>query len=601
MRRIRLREIIKNREKFSIHNKNKKLFQKSDVTDYDQIQFDISTSQVNIFNKIKYKLKHFELIIEIMPYWKNGLTVFSTVFAIFTTASLLMIVLYDFNSLQKNIPLFYNHSENTWNFSDKSILLFLPIIVGALNFIIHRLSLMIFKFDKNLVYIISLAMVLVNGILIIALLQILSLIRQVQSLQIFNNIQLNLIPNFHFITEFLSRTSYSNLNDYIPLLPYILVAMISVFLITPLIGYFAKKVGVIDLPAHMRSRFDNTKAQRLHTVPKPRLGGLAIIIVVIVLSLAAGLIKNEFVGILIGVLILTISGFLDDKYELSPKIQMLFQIIAAFIVVISGIRIDSIDLLGFHLNLDSFEIPLLFDLKLIMPGDIFTILWIVSLINAFNWVCGIDALGESVSTITAITIGFISVNHAAPQAAVALMCFILAGAIIGFIPYNFPKAKILSGTIGDINFGFLLSSLAILSKAKFSTTFLLLILPIVDMIYVLLRRIIEFKTINPLKLIAISGRIHLHHRLIDMGFSIKMTLYFEITLFFIFALMAFYFEDIGTETDLIWLFALTVIIMLIFSLSTFIHNRLQYWKKKKLKVKRGKIIKNLPPEEKYKY
>lgn len=391
------------------------------------------------------------------------------------------------------------------------------------------------------------------------------------------------------------------LNYYKDLFPYLLVALIGVFLITPLVAKFAQSIKAVDLPANLRSRNDTSKEQRLHRVPKLRLGGMGIVIIFMLVTLIKGGLEPEIIGILLGSSVLFIVGFVDDKFEISARIQMLAHIIAATIVVIAGISITNIDIaaLNIDLNMYSQEIFHLgsFIYTFIFPADLITIFWIVALINAVNWMCGIDALGESITIITGIAIALISVETGNMQ--VAFLAFILVGSVAGFFPYNFPPSKILGGTIADANYGFLLSTLAIVSDAKLTTSLLLLIIPILDMVYVLLRRIVENKVYNPLKLLSISGSIHLHHRLIRYGFTKKTTLYLEIEFFTILAILAILFENVGKDY-----FYVHFIIIGLLSISIFMQI-LALKKKKALEKKKRKpvarIIKDLSPEEKYMY
>lgn len=382
---------------------------------------------------------------------------------------------------------------------------------------------------------------------------------------------------------------------------YFSVAFLIALVITPMVAKFAKTINAVDLPAYMRSRVDKTKAQRLHTTTKLRLGGMAIIIAFIITNLISNQTNTQIIGLLIGALILSIFGFLDDKFELSPKLQLLSHIIAASIAIIAGVRFTEIDIAGIYINLSSiqFELLTIFDntFKIILPGDIFTMIWILVLINAVNWMCGIDALGESISIIMSIALVLIGVKTGNSE--IAITSAILAGSIIGFLPYNFPPSKILGGTIGDVNFGYLLSTLAIMSEAKLSTTLLLLCIPILDMIYVLFRRILEHKVINPIKLLGISGRIHLHHRILNTGFDPKYTLYIEISFFIILTVIALYFENIGIDRPYIHIIIISLLST--FVIISYLRKFMSNSKKKRIQTKKAKVVRKLTPEEKYKY
>jgi UDP-GlcNAc:undecaprenyl-phosphate GlcNAc-1-phosphate transferase len=243
------------------------------------------------------------------------------------------------------------------------------------------------------------------------------------------------------------------------------------------------------------------------------------------------------------------------------------------------------------LNLDFLKYTFVF------PADLITIIWILVLINALNWMCGIDGLGESITAITSLALVFIAFETGNP--AIAMMSVILLGSVLGFLPFNFPPSKILGGTAGDTNFGFLLSTLAIMSSAKLSTTLLLLSIPVLDMIYVLVRRIFEHKVANPIKLMGISGSIHLHHRLINFGFTKKHTLYMEISLFAIFALIALFFEGVGN--DIFYIHIVLISLFSIFIFLSFIVKINEKRRKKRKEIKRGKVVRDVSPEERYRY
>lgn len=395
------------------------------------------------------------------------------------------------------------------------------------------------------------------------------------------------------------------LKQYFPILPFFFAGIVLVFLITPFIAKLSAWLEIFDLPASMRRRTDSTKDQRLHHDAKLKLGGVGTMAVFIILTILSGAANGSIIGILIGSGILIVAGFLDDKYELPPWAQLAFNFAAAFCAVTGGITIRGIDILDITLNFDISTIPLQIGPLVhtyIFPADFITIFWIVGMINAVNWMCGIDALGESISIIAAITIGLIAMRIGYPQ--ITMVAFILAGCVLGFVPYNFPPSKIFSGSAGDYNFGFLLATLSIFDRdsndgAKLAITIMLLIIPIVDMIYVLINRFITYKVFNPLKLLSISGRIHLHHRIIDMGFTMKQTLYFEITFFLIFALITYYIS--GFRFDLLIVFAIMVAVLVIFAIIAFINKGIQKKKEAAKKVPQAKIIEAVAPEERYKY
>lgn len=390
------------------------------------------------------------------------------------------------------------------------------------------------------------------------------------------------------------------ITQYFPYLPLAGFAFMVTFILTPLIGRFAKQYGFVDLPTRLRHRIDNTKDRRIHTNVVPRLGGLAIMVGFFVTLAIFDNVPTDIIGILIGIGILTINGVLDDKYELSGKTQLLFQLIAATVVVVSGVTIERFDIAGLEQSFVSFSQQFeLFGLtyNFLFPADIITILWILLVTNALSWVCGIDALGESMTFIASIIFGALSMKLGNPE--YTMIFFVFAGAVFGFIPFNFPRAKIFGGTVGHLIYGFFLSTMAIQSQTKLVSATMILTLPLLDMLWVLIGRLRHNKLRSPLQLLSISDKTHLHHRLMDLGFDVKATLYLELAIFSVFSLAAFYLG--GFSFDFIILSTGIVLSLLLFNLINILYNR--NWNRKIKPISRPKkaIERETPPEEKYAY
>ncbi|MBN1915938.1 undecaprenyl/decaprenyl-phosphate alpha-N-acetylglucosaminyl 1-phosphate transferase [Candidatus Dojkabacteria bacterium] len=358
---------------------------------------------------------------------------------------------------------------------------------------------------------------------------------------------------------------YTNITKYFPLLPLFGWAFLIAFALTPIAGKIAKLIKAIDLPASQRKRDDKTLAQRLHKVAKPRLGGFAIIIAFLTISLTSTSHSPFLLSLTIGIIILTTIGILDDIFELPGKTQLLAQVVAAICVITGGTTISSIQVAGLSLNFDLWSTSINFFgyvYNFVFPADLITIGWILTLVNALNWVGGIDALEESVSFIAAVTLMFLGVKTGNME--VALLSMALAGSIAGFIPFNFPPSKILSGTAGDTVLGFTIATLAITGGGKISAAVLILIIPLIDMAWVLIGRIRKNHLKNPLELLAISDRTHLHHRLLDLGFNDKAVLFIESTAIAVLSTLSFYLSDlsrlviIGVSASLI-LFTFSII------------------------------------------
>lgn len=383
------------------------------------------------------------------------------------------------------------------------------------------------------------------------------------------------------ITEFVF-----SLAKYTKFIPYFLEASILTFLLTPILGRLAKILKAVDLPAKQRRRDDKTVQQRLHKVAKPRLGGVAYILVFVVFALVFSDKSPQMSGLLIGIGLLTLLGVLDDIFELPGKIQLPVQLLAAFIVVVSGTTIPSIQVASQFINLSvwSHAISLMgYTYNFVFPADIITIVWILTLINAINWVGGIDALEETVSFIALVTLMFLGVKLGNAQ--VALLSVILAGGVFGFIPYNFPPSKIFSGTAGDTILGFVIAVLSIQVGGKIPTAILILIIPLLDMIWVIFGRLKRNHVKSPFDLLSISDRSHLHHRLLDSGYTEKQVLFLESTAVAILSTFAFYLSNLRK------LLILGVLISAAFIAFSLVNVAIKVRAKKKKEKQ-----KNLPPQ-----
>ena len=249
----------------------------------------------------------------------------------------------------------------------------------------------------------------------------------------------------------------------------------------------------------------------MHKVPIPRMGGLAIFAGFLVSVLFFVPLGTEFRSILIGALILVVLGIIDDIVALKPKTKFAGQIIAALIPALSGVSIHGIVnpfVPGQYSTLGIFSIP-------------FTVIWIVGITNAVNFIDGLDGLACGVSAIATVTMFIIAVLFG--ETYIALMMAALAGACLGFLPYNMNPAKIFMGDTGSMFLGYILATVSIQGLFKFyavisfAVPFILLGLPIFDTGFAIVRRLLKGQ--SPLQ----ADRGHVHHRLIDLGFDQKQS------------------------------------------------------------------------------
>ncbi len=288
----------------------------------------------------------------------------------------------------------------------------------------------------------------------------------------------------------------------IVLLLAIIVSALIAFAATPVIKKMAFKVGAVDIPKDNR---------RMHKQPIPRLGGLAIALGFIFTVLIFGDITQQLRGVLLGSIIIVVLGVLDDCLTLRASVKFIIQILAACIVVGHGCTIRYITNPIFtsnvqYLDIGSWSIPV-------------TIIWIVAITNAVNFIDGLDGLAVGVSAISAATQLVIALLVA--ESNIAIIVAALLGSCLGFLPYNFNPAKIFMGDTGSTFLGFILACLSIQGMFKlyaiisFAVPFLILGIPIFDICFAIIRRLARHQ--NPMK----ADRGHIHHRLIDMGFSQK--------------------------------------------------------------------------------
>lgn len=331
------------------------------------------------------------------------------------------------------------------------------------------------------------------------------------------------------------------INELLKITPYFLVSFLLVLILTPLVAKLAVYINAIDIPTFARGRILTREDKKLHPAARPRLGGLGIALVFILMLFITQGFSVFSISIGLGVGLLILIGVLDDVYDLSGSTQMAFQILAILVMILGGTRITEIGFFGTQIALDAYPyiFPFFDDvIKFVFPGDIITLFWFLVIINAMNWVAGIDALEESLSIIAGFTLMLLAIKFGRPE--MLVLASIFTASTLGFWIYNYPPAKIIGGTIANTVLGFLLGMFAIKIDGKMTTSIFLLALPLVDFIWVIGKRLYRFKEFHPLRLMAISGDHHLHHRLMQLGYSVKQVLLIEMVVFSIFAAAAYY-------------------------------------------------------------
>jgi len=307
-------------------------------------------------------------------------------------------------------------------------------------------------------------------------------------------------------------------NDAMQAVPALIVgfvlACVVTLAITPLVRAYARGRGMVDRP----------EARRVNTRAVARGGGIAIaagFVSVSLLMLAlnfvlglhfvdetAGVGTGQIVALLGGAALAVGIGLLDDFLQLRARWQLLGQVVLAGVALALGVTVTVVNF------------PLAANGSLHFAGPIAataTVVWIVGMVNSINFIDGLDGLSTGIALIAAITLGAISLGPGTDKPFVALFCFILAGALAGFLRWNFHPASIFSGTSGIMFVGYSLAVLSILGAGKIAVALLVLGVPIMDTFWIIVRRTATGR--SPFG----ADRGHIHHRLLGLGLSHRRT------------------------------------------------------------------------------
>ncbi|MBR4231276.1 MAG: undecaprenyl/decaprenyl-phosphate alpha-N-acetylglucosaminyl 1-phosphate transferase [Bacilli bacterium] len=285
--------------------------------------------------------------------------------------------------------------------------------------------------------------------------------------------------------------------------------VVEIILMTFLISFFL--VFITKKVAHHIGALDMPNERKVHKVPMPRLGGLAIFGGFLFGYIAYGSIETRMISILIGSFIIVMLGLLDDIKPISAKYKFLVQIVAACIVVFYGkLFFDEITLLG---------------LKFVFPdmvNKLLSVFFIVGAINAINLIDGLDGLCAGISSIYFVTIAIIAFVLNKLEGLDVILCLIMLGSTLGFLVHNFPPAKLFMGDCGSTFLGFMIAVIALLGFKVATITslaipILILAVPIFDTAFAILRRVIHHRSIGE------PDKQHFHHQLLKMKFSTKKT------------------------------------------------------------------------------
>lgn len=296
-----------------------------------------------------------------------------------------------------------------------------------------------------------------------------------------------------------------------PILVVFAAAALLAFLITPLVRRVVTRFDIVDRP----------EARRVNTSPIPRAGGLATAAAFLVVGAGFVALNGEYhwvpeplslepgdlVALFLGGAAAAGIGAIDDLFDLRARWQLAGQLFLAGLAVALGIGVDVIA--------NPFGSGVIRFNELFSIG--FTVFWIVGMINSINWIDGLDGLSSGIALIAAVTLGVISLTTQIGQPLIAVLCFALAGALAGFLRWNFHPATIFAGTSGVQFVGYTLAVLSIQGSAKVAIALLVLGVPIIDTFWIIVRRITQGR--SPFS----PDRSHIHHRLLDLGLSHRDT------------------------------------------------------------------------------
>ena len=290
-----------------------------------------------------------------------------------------------------------------------------------------------------------------------------------------------------------------------------LAASLIALIVTPIVRTLVGRRGIVDAPNH----------RRVNTSPVPRGGGIAVVVAFLAVGGGLTLLRKEIgtmplpIGISDGQLLAlfgggalaALIGAADDVFDLRARWQFIGQIALAAFAVVLGISVVVISN-PFGPGVIGFATPF---------AVAFTLVWIIGMLNSMNFIDGLDGLSTGIALIAAMTLGILTLTTAQPQPYVAVLCVVLAGALLGFLRFNFQPASIFQGTAGVLFVGYTLAILSIMGSAKVVVAILVLGVPIIDTFWVIVRRLLNRK--SPFT----PDRGHIHHRLLDLGLTHRAT------------------------------------------------------------------------------
>ncbi|MBD3311489.1 MAG: hypothetical protein GF349_03265 [Candidatus Magasanikbacteria bacterium] len=343
---------------------------------------------------------------------------------------------------------------------------------------------------------------------------------------------------------------------------YFLLTFLLSVILTAVVRHIMITWQIIDKP--------KAKSRKIHKKKIPLGGGLAIFSSFFIVIFYLHFVGNKFggditakqiYGLFVGSIILMIGGFLDDKYSLRARIQIIFPILAALSIIAFGIGPHIItNPLGGVISLDIIKIPIDGLGNWVVVADILVFFWLLGMMFTTKFLDGLDGLVAGIVSIGALMVFFLSLQKQWFQPEIALLSIILTGAVLGFLVWNWHPAKIFLGEGGSLFTGFMLGSLAIISGGKIATTLLVVGIPMLDVVRVFIKR---FQRKQP---IYIGDKEHLHFKLLESGLSQKQAVLLMYSISFLFGLTTLFLQSSQKLIALMFLLLLMLLVGFWFSL-----------------------------------
>lgn len=335
---------------------------------------------------------------------------------------------------------------------------------------------------------------------------------------------------------------------------FFITLLVSIFF-TMFFGQIMNKLEITDKP--------KTEKRKIHKTKIPYGGGLAIffsffVIVFLVYSfsdlLEPGIGFRQLLALFFGGLVIMVGGFLDDKYSLSPKKQIIFPLLASLIVLFLGIAPDFItNPWGGVFDLNSLSLGFL------TLSDFIVFFWLMGMMYTTKFLDGLDGLVTGIVMIGSLVIFFLCLQDNWYQPDIALLTIVFVGALSGFLLFNFHPAKIFLGEGGSLFTGFILGCLAVISGSKIVTTLLVVGVPMLDVGRVIIRRWQKHKPIYK------GDSEHLHFRLLKSGLTQVQVVLLMYSISFLFGVTTLFLQSRQKMIALLFLFVLMMMVGIWFS------------------------------------